>query len=57
MMRAVECNFALRERSAMRTARCYHGHERGTISIMRSCALAACVLVAACAPPRADAIE
>src|SRR3954471_7063642 len=50
-MRAVEYSFALRDKSAMRTARCYHGHGRATIVIMKWCALAACLLVAGCAPP------
>ncbi|MCU1282817.1 MAG: hypothetical protein JWM53_6363 [bacterium] len=49
-MRAVEWSLPLRDNSAMRTARCYHGPLRGTILKMDKWALVACVGLAGCAP-------
>src|SRR5437879_368501 len=49
-MRADECSLALRDSSAIRTARCYHAPWRGTICKMRQSALVACLALAGCAP-------
>src|ERR1700744_3016631 len=47
--RAVECSLALRDNSAMRTARCYHGRRACTIEKMRAWLLATATLLTICA--------
>src|SRR5881394_1089053 len=55
-MRDVEWSLGLRDKSAIRTARCYHGRRACTIGKMRQYALAACVVVGGCAPPAREVV-
>src|SRR4051812_39711065 len=55
-MRAVEWSLELRDKSAILTARCYHGRSACTIGKMRQYALAAFVVVGGCAPPARDVV-